>query len=146
MKAQSARSVSLGHDLSVLSLARGGNDGQPPSVSTRAAAHVPAAAPAPSPNPPTTTQRWARATIAACMAISMIVWLTACGGSDDPAVPPPAPPPSEGSATIGAAGGFVDGPDGVRLGIPAARSTAASLFALPATVAARRRCPVASIC
>ena len=52
------------------------------------------------------------------MAISMSAWLTACGGSDDPAVPPPAPPPSEGSATIGAAGGFVDGPDGVRLGIP----------------------------
>ena len=65
-----------------------------------------------------TLQRWARATLAACMAIAMSVWLTACGGSDDPAVPPPAPPPSEGSATIGAAGGFVDGPDRVRLGVP----------------------------
>jgi len=65
-----------------------------------------------------TLQRWARATPAACMAIAMSVWLTACGGSDDPAVPPPAPPPSEGSATIGAAGGFVDGPDLVRLGVP----------------------------
>ena len=121
MKAQSARSVSLGHDLSVLSLALGrcgGNDGQPPSVSTRAAAPVPAAAPAPTSNPPTTTQRWARATLAACVALLMSAWLTACGGSDDPAVPPPAPPPSEGSATIGAAGGFVDGPDGVRLGVP----------------------------
>lgn len=65
-----------------------------------------------------TLQRWARATLAACMAIAMSGWLTACGGSDDPAVPPPAPPPSEGSATIGAAGGFVDGPDLVRLGVP----------------------------
>ena len=66
-----------------------------------------------------TMQRWARAALATCLAISMSAWLTACGGSDDPAVPPPAPPPSEGSATISAAGGFVDGPDGVRLGIPA---------------------------
>jgi hypothetical protein len=32
----------------------------------------------------------------------------------------PPPPPAEGSATIGAAGGFVTGPDGVRLGIPPA--------------------------
>ena len=32
--------------------------------------------------------------------------------------PPPPPPPSDGSATIGAAGGVVDGPDGVRLGVP----------------------------
>lgn len=38
--------------------------------------------------------------------------LAACGGSDGP------PPPSVGSATIGLAGGTVDGPDGVRLVVP----------------------------
>jgi photosystem II stability/assembly factor-like uncharacterized protein len=32
----------------------------------------------------------------------------------------PPPPPDEGSATIGAAGGFVNGPEGVRLAIPPA--------------------------
>jgi len=41
--------------------------------------------------------------------------LVACG-SDDDATPPP---PTEGSATIGVAGGTVDGPDGVQLVVPA---------------------------
>lgn len=48
--------------------------------------------------------------------------LAACGGSSDP------PPPAEGSATIGAAGGFVDGPDGVRLGIPPGALAADTTF------------------
>jgi photosystem II stability/assembly factor-like uncharacterized protein len=48
----------------------------------------------------------------------MAVGLVACGGSDDPAVPPPPPAPTIGSATLDAAGGVVDGPDGVRLGVP----------------------------
>jgi hypothetical protein len=39
--------------------------------------------------------------------------LASCGGSD-----PVAPPPSEGSATIGAAGGTLKGPDGVVLTLP----------------------------
>jgi photosystem II stability/assembly factor-like uncharacterized protein len=53
-----------------------------------------------------------RARLAAlCMTL-----LAACGSSDD--APPPPPPPAVGSATIGAAGGFVDGPDGVRLALP----------------------------
>ena len=43
--------------------------------------------------------------------------LAACGGRDD--APPPPPPPSEGSATVGAAGGTVPGPDGVQLIVPA---------------------------
>ncbi len=38
--------------------------------------------------------------------------LTACGGTDSPP-----PPPSEGQATIGAAGGVVQGPDGVQVAI-----------------------------
>jgi hypothetical protein len=49
-------------------------------------------------------------------AVAMLV-LAACGGSDD-GLPPP-PPPAVGSATLGAAGGTVDGPDGVRLVVPA---------------------------
>ena len=59
-------------------------------------------------------QFWMRATLAA----GMVAGLVACGGSDDaaPAPPtPPAPAPVIGSATIGAAGGVVDGPDGTQL-------------------------------
>jgi len=41
--------------------------------------------------------------------------LVACSQGDDPEPPPP----SEGSATLGAAGGMVDGPDGVQLVVPA---------------------------
>lgn len=43
--------------------------------------------------------------------------LAGCGGGDDPA-PAPAAPPSSASATIGAAGGTLDGPDGSRVVIP----------------------------
>lgn len=59
------------------------------------------------------THRWIRSLPAA-------VWvaaLAACGGSEAP--PPPAPPPVVGAATLGPAGGSVDGPDGVRLDVPA---------------------------
>lgn len=48
----------------------------------------------------------------ACAALFVAAALAACGGSDGP------PPPSVGSATIGVAGGTVDGPDGVRLVVP----------------------------
>jgi len=41
--------------------------------------------------------------------------LVACGNDDDPTPPPP----TEGSATLGAAGGTVDGPDGVQMVVPA---------------------------
>lgn len=44
-----------------------------------------------------------------------VMLLTACGGGSSP---PPPPPPTEGSATIGAAGGTVSGPDGVQLVVP----------------------------
>jgi sugar lactone lactonase YvrE len=44
--------------------------------------------------------------------------LAACG-SKVSEEPPPPPPPAVGSATLGAAGGTVDGPDGVRLVVPA---------------------------
>lgn len=47
----------------------------------------------------------------ACLLIP--AWLTGCGDGNTPP-----PPPTEGSATVGAAGGFVTGPDGVKLGIP----------------------------
>ncbi len=47
----------------------------------------------------------------ACVCIPL--WLAGCGGGD-----PAPPPPSEGSATVGTAGGIVTGPDGVRLFLP----------------------------
>ena len=46
-------------------------------------------------------------------ALIVAIALAACGGSDDP------PPPTEGSATLGAVGGIVTGPDGVQLELPA---------------------------
>ena len=52
--------------------------------------------------------RWLRALLIPVLA----GWLAACGGSD-------ATPPSEASATLGAAGGTLDGPDGVQLIVPA---------------------------
>jgi sugar lactone lactonase YvrE len=55
------------------------------------------------------TGGWRAWLAALCMTI-----LTACGGGDDA----PPPPPTEGSATVGAAGGIVTGPDGVRLFLP----------------------------
>ncbi len=50
--------------------------------------------------------------LVACLVTAL---LGACGGDDTPAPPPP----SEGSATLDAAGGTVDGPDGVQLVVPA---------------------------
>ena len=47
--------------------------------------------------------------------VAGLVLLSACGGSS-----PEAPAASTGSATISAAGGVVDGPDGVKLTVPAA--------------------------
>ena len=47
-------------------------------------------------------------------ALIVAIALAACGGSDDPP-----PPPTEGSATLGAVGGIVTGPDGVQLELPA---------------------------
>ena len=52
--------------------------------------------------------RWFRA----LLVLVLVGWLAACGGSD-------APPPSETSATLGAAGGTLNGPDGVQLIVPA---------------------------
>ena len=45
-------------------------------------------------------------------ALTLTLALAACGGDSGP------PPPSVGSATVGAAGGTVDGPDGTRLTVP----------------------------
>ncbi|MCI1192805.1 hypothetical protein MOJ79_13240 [Calidifontimicrobium sp. SYSU G02091] len=56
--------------------------------------------------------RWLRQGVAALSVLSMLT-LAGCGGSDGP------PEPSEGQATIGAAGGTVQGPDGVQLVVPA---------------------------
>lgn len=59
--------------------------------------------------------RW----IARALATALLGLLGACGGSD-PAV---VSAPSEASATIGAAGGTLDGPDGVQLVVPAGALT-----------------------
>ncbi len=56
--------------------------------------------------------RW-RALAALLTTLVVALTLAACGSNDDP------PPPAEGSATLGAAGGTVEGPDGVRLEVPA---------------------------
>ncbi len=58
----------------------------------------------------------------------MAVGLVACGGSDDPAAPPPPPAPTIGSATLDAAGGVVDGPDGVQLIVPSGALAAPTTF------------------
>jgi photosystem II stability/assembly factor-like uncharacterized protein len=54
-----------------------------------------------------------------CIRIALLAFVVAlvaaCGGEDSA---PPPPPPAVGSATIGAAGGTVDGPDGVQLVVP----------------------------
>lgn len=50
------------------------------------------------------------------LALSAVGLLTACGGSDVAPVP-------QASATIGAAGGTLDGPDGVRVEVPAGALT-----------------------
>jgi hypothetical protein len=60
--------------------------------------------------------------LGAAVALAMLV--VACGGDSDEPVPPapPAPqappPPSSVSATIGSAGGTLDGPDGVKVIVP----------------------------
>ncbi|MEW5879741.1 MAG: immunoglobulin domain-containing protein [Pseudomonadota bacterium] len=56
--------------------------------------------------------QWLRHTAAVCSALSILA-LGGCARSDVP------PEPSEGQATIGAAGGTVNGPDGVQLVVPA---------------------------
>lgn len=62
----------------------------------------------------------------AALIAATVLGLTGCSsGSDDP---PPPPPPTVGSATLGAAGGTVDGPDGVRLVIPPDAVTANTTF------------------
>ena len=59
--------------------------------------------------------------------LSMLA-LVACGGSDDPAVPPAPPAPTIGSAALDAAGGIVDGPDGVQLVVPSGALAAPTTF------------------
>ena len=55
---------------------------------------------------------------AGLVAIGVAIALGACGGGGD------APPPSVGQATLDAAGGTVEGPDGVRLVVPEAALSA----------------------
>lgn len=61
------------------------------------------------------------------LAAVWVIALAACGSkvSDDP---PPPPPPAVGSATLGAAGGTVAGPDGVQLIVPAGALDADTTF------------------
>jgi Regulator of chromosome condensation (RCC1) repeat/ZU5 domain len=73
------------------------------------------------------TRRWERAAavaLRAAMAAGLVL-LAACGGGGGASAPPP---PSEGSATIDAAGGEVQGPDGVTMAIPAGALATASTF------------------
>lgn len=49
--------------------------------------------------------------------LALLLALAACAGHDDEPLPPP--PPSVGSATVGASGGTVSGPDGVSLSVAA---------------------------
>ena len=57
-------------------------------------------------------------------ALGLALLLAACGGGGGGGggvglpVVPPAPAPAEGSATLGAEGGVVEGPDGVRVTVP----------------------------
>ncbi|MBA4176165.1 MAG: hypothetical protein C0505_06350 [Leptothrix sp. (in: Bacteria)] len=59
----------------------------------------------------------------AIAALALALALAACGGDDDDP-----PPPVEGSATLDAAGGTVDGPDGVQLLVPAGTMAAPVTF------------------
>jgi alpha-tubulin suppressor-like RCC1 family protein len=70
-----------------------------------------------------------RSFIAAAITVFTAAAMTACGGSDTPA----AEPPSEASATIGAAGGTLDGPDGVKLVVPAGALTQDTLIRIART-------------
>jgi hypothetical protein len=56
----------------------------------------------------------------------LVAAMSGCGGGGSEAPPPPAP--SEGSATVDAAGGTVNGPDGVSLVIPPDAVNTATTF------------------
>lgn len=60
------------------------------------------------------------------LALAAAGLLSACGGSDVPPVP-------QASATIGAAGGTLDGPDGVRVEVPAGAVTQDTVFRIART-------------
>jgi 6-phosphogluconolactonase (cycloisomerase 2 family) len=64
----------------------------------------------------------------ALLILGFAVWLAGCGGGDDAVAPP-----SEASATIGAAGGTLDGPDGVQLVVPAGALTQDTLIRIART-------------
>ena len=55
-------------------------------------------------------------------------------------VAPPPPPPAQGSATIGAAGGIVNGPDGVQLVVPEGALDTDVTIRIARTPPALRRC------
>jgi len=58
---------------------------------------------------------WTPSVVARALTVTaMAGLLAACGGSSGP---PAAPPPSVGQATVGAAGGVIQGPDGVEVAI-----------------------------
>ena len=54
------------------------------------------------------------------LSLALLLAVAGCGGSDDApaAEAPPAAAPAEASAVIGAAGGTLNGPDGVQLVVP----------------------------
>lgn len=56
--------------------------------------------------------------VAAAVAIGLLVGLSGCGGSAEDATPAPAPTPMAAPTGIGPQGGVVMGPDGVKVSIP----------------------------
>jgi sugar lactone lactonase YvrE len=65
---------------------------------------------------------WSRWSLAGLLAL--LTALGACGGGGTP----PPPPATEGSATLGADGGVVSGPDGTRLALPAGAVSTGTTF------------------
>jgi len=61
-------------------------------------------------------------------ATAATVLMAGCGGSDEPPAQPPAPP--RVSATIGAAGGTLTGPDGVQMVVPAGAVAQDTVFSI----------------
>lgn len=72
-----------------------------------------------------------RTFVALFVALFVVQLLLACGGGDTP----PPPSPTVGSATLNAAGGTVDGPDGTRLVVPPDAVSASTTFRIARSAA-----------
>ena len=74
------------------------------------------------------------------LSLALLLAVAGCGGSDDaPAAgAPPTAAPAEASAVIGAAGGTLNGPDGVQLVVPPGALTQDTPCASPAPAVVHR--------